>query len=97
MVDNLSLHLRIHGRVHGVGYRQSMAIQARSHGLRGWVRNCSDGTVEAVLLGKPADVRAVLAWAQRGPSAARVDRVEQAPADALQAQVGAGFETLPTL
>ena len=97
MADRLTLRLRIHGGVQGVGFRQSLAAQARSLGLRGWVRNRSDGTVEAVLLGEPAAVRAVLAWAHRGPSAARVDRVEHSPCDARQEQVGPGFETLPSL
>lgn len=66
----------IHGLVQGVGYRWSMVREAeRIGGLAGWVRNRRDGTVEAVVAGNPADVDALIAWAERGPPSARVARV----------------------
>jgi acylphosphatase len=72
--------LLIHGRVQGVGYRESLRAAAVARGLTGWVRNRADGTVEAVVQGSPDDVGAVVAWAQRGPPLARVERVELADA-----------------
>lgn len=71
----LTRHLRITGLVQGVGYRDAMVAQARLHGVRGWVRNRSDGSVEAVVVGEEADLLALLAWARRGPAGARIDDV----------------------
>jgi len=71
--------VRVHGRVQGVGYRQACVDEACALGLRGWVRNRHDGSVEAVLIG-PADRLALMrAWLQRGPPAARVAQVEVTP------------------
>lgn len=88
-------HLVVHGRVQGVGYRWSMVQQARPLGLRGWVRNRLDGTVEALVEGAPAAVQALVDWAHRGPEGARVTRVEQADA-APPDDLPAGFEQRPT-
>ncbi len=62
----------IQGRVQGVGYRFSAQVRARSLGLCGWVRNCPDGSVEAVAEGAQDDLRAFLAWCRQGPPLARV-------------------------
>jgi len=71
-----TLHLLIHGRVQGVFYRESMCREALRLKVGGWVRNCSDGTVEAVVQGEDDAVDALIAWASRGPERARVERVE---------------------
>jgi acylphosphatase len=70
------LHLRITGRVQGVFYRASTEAKARELGLAGWVRNCIDGSVEAVSEGPRADLEALMSWCRQGPPAARVEGVE---------------------
>ncbi len=72
--------LEISGKVQGVGFRYFVAHDARQQGLRGWVRNRRDGSVEALLIGEDAAVAAVTARCRRGPPQARVDRLDIAPA-----------------
>jgi len=74
-----TLRLVIHGRVQGVFFRDSMRREAQMLGIAGWVRNRSDGTVEAAVQGEPADVDAIARWAHRGPQLAQVERVEIEP------------------
>jgi acylphosphatase len=68
-------HLRISGRVQGVGYRYQMERKARELGVAGWVRNRRDGTVEATVQGTPEAVDAMIAWARQGPRSALVTDV----------------------
>jgi acylphosphatase len=88
-----TVHIRIEGRVQGVGYRAFVEMHADSLGLSGWVRNRRDGAVEAVLQGSVEAVDDMLRLCRVGPPAARVDRVEM-----LGEGVGAfdGFEVRPT-
>lgn len=89
----LTRRLRVRGRVQGVGFRQSLRAEARRLGCRGWVRNRSDLSVEAIVQGSEAAVEALIAWTRRGPPAARVDALEVSPAEGeLQ-----GFEIGATL
>jgi acylphosphatase len=88
-------HLRITGRVQGVGYRWNMAQQANALGASGWVRNRLDGSVEALATGSVDAVQALINWAQRGPELARVDGVEVTEVES--GEVLDGFEQRETL
>ncbi len=79
-VSDTDLHLRIEGRVQGVGFRESMILAAQALGVSGWVRNRTDGSVEAVLRAKGQALEELLHWAHRGPPAARVEHVAVRPA-----------------
>jgi acylphosphatase len=85
-------HLRIEGRVQGVGYRAWMVREASRLGLSGWVRNRADGSVEAVVAGPEPAVQALLTACRRGPVLARVDRIEESFAEDLPE--GSGFRQL---
>ena len=87
-------HLIIGGRVQGVGYRDWLMKLARAHGLSGWVRNRTDGRVEALLAGPEPAVAAVLLACRRGPPLALVDNIEESFAE-LPDQPG--FIRRPTL
>jgi len=76
-----AVRLRIEGRVQGVGFRWWTQRQARALGLRGWVRNRSDGAVEALAIGEPAALEAFLAACGEGPAGAAVRSVEQSAAE----------------
>ena len=67
------LSVTIRGRVQGVGYRAWVEYQARAIGLEGWVRNRSDGSVEALFAGPGRAVADMVALCRHGPPAARVD------------------------
>ena len=66
----------VHGRVQGVSFRAATQHQAQRLALTGWVRNCSDGTVELVAEGARANVQQFVEWCQQGPPGARVTRLE---------------------
>jgi acylphosphatase len=91
MTERLTHRLRITGRVQGVGYRYSMMAEAGRLGVTGWVRNCRDGSVEALVSGSPDQIDALLVWARRGPPAALVEDVAVAP----DAGEFASFNALP--
>ena len=73
---SLAHRLRIYGRVQGVGFRAFVYREARLAGCSGWVRNRTDGTVEAVLWGDDETVDTLLKRIEEGPRWGRVDRVE---------------------
>ena len=71
------VHLLIHGRVQGVGYRYFVLRQARSLRVTGEVRNRPDGTVEVEAEGEAGRLRELVETLRRGPPAARVSGVEE--------------------
>jgi acylphosphatase len=73
---DVTYRLKIGGRVQGVFYRGSMVSQAKALGLRGWVRNRLDGSVEAVVQGEAHVVNRLVEWARRGPPNAVVASVD---------------------
>lgn len=84
------MRYRITGRVQGVGFRYFTRRAAQKEGVRGWVRNVSDGSVEAEALGSDDQLAAFEEAIGRGPGPSRVDGVERSPGD--DSSVGAGFE-----
>lgn len=84
----------IEGRVQGVGYRAWVNANARKRGISGWVRNLSNGAVEALFSG-PADVvEQLIQECWEGPLASRVLNVTAAPS---RDRVEAGFTQRPTI
>lgn len=73
--------LEIRGRVQGVFYRFAMVREAQRLGVRGWVRNRLDGSVEAVVAGEPGLVDRVINWARQGPERAVVASVDVYPGE----------------
>ncbi len=69
------VRLLVRGRVQGVWFRGATQEEAHRLGVAGWVRNRPDGTVEAEVEGTREAIDALVAWAHRGPSAARVTDV----------------------
>lgn len=86
--------VRIEGRVQGVWYRGWTVQEAVRRGLRGWVRNRTDGSVEALFAGPAASVDAMVAACRHGPPSARVSGLSERPADDPG---GHSFLPLPTL
>jgi acylphosphatase len=72
------LHVRIEGRVQGVGFRYATNRTALTFGLTGWVRNLPDGCVEAEFEGSREALEQMLDWCRQGPSFAHVTHVEPA-------------------
>jgi acylphosphatase len=68
--------VRIHGDVQGVGYRAWTQSRAQQRHLRGYVRNCENGDVEAVFVGAAESVSALIEACRRGPRMARVAAVD---------------------
>ncbi len=68
--------IRVYGRVQGVGFRYYTLIHARRLGVRGYVKNLSDGSVVIVAEGLEDRIRELVRMVRRGPLLARVDRVQ---------------------
>ena len=70
------LHIVIEGIVQGVFFRASTIEESSKLGLTGWVKNCSDGRVEAVFEGEIDKIEQIVEWCKKGPPGAVVSNVE---------------------
>ncbi len=73
--DQARVHLTIEGQVQGVFFRYSTVEEAVRLRLRGWVRNCPDGSVEVVAEGQRKKIEYLISWCHHGPPGARVHNV----------------------
>lgn len=72
----------VHGRVQGVAFRANTQREASRLDLTGWVKNHWDGSVRVVAEGPDSALNRLAAWLERGPRAARVERVDKEWSDA---------------
>ncbi len=79
MAQMIQIRVRITGRVQGVFFRAKTKQEADRLGIKGWVKNLSDGSVEAVFQGDPEKLTQMTDWCKKGPSHARVDHVQTEP------------------
>lgn len=80
-MSDTAVRVRIQGKVQGVWYRGWTVDEAARRGLRGWVRNRRDGSVEALFIGPADRVETMIAACSSGPPAARVGTIERSAAD----------------
>ena len=92
--DTRTVHVRIDGRVQGVGFRYWTEGVAVSLDLSGWVRNRRDGSVEAVFSGPADAVAEMLERCRQGPPSSCVDRIDTAEEDEHPPD---GFAVKPTV
>lgn len=85
---------RVYGRVQQVGFRAFVWRQAETIGLRGWVRNRADGSVEVLVVAPGEGHEALLARLNQGPRWARVERVDVV-AEPIERAPGGGFSIRP--
>lgn len=76
MASTIRRRVVVYGRVQGVNFRYHARSAARRLGVKGWVRNRSDGAVEAVVEGPPETVQSLLLWFRKGSPFSRVDNIQ---------------------
>ena len=76
MEDKTRVHVFVSGSVQGVGFRQAVYDKATELNVAGWVKNLSDGRIEAVLEGPRDEVYRVVGLCRAGPPGARVSGVQ---------------------
>jgi acylphosphatase len=74
----------IRGRVQGIGYRAWAEVTALELGIEGWIRNCRDGSVEAVLAGSEEAVLTMIEACRDGPPGAHITAIDQREVDAAE-------------
>ncbi|MEA2055992.1 MAG: acylphosphatase [Candidatus Thermoplasmatota archaeon] len=73
---NTNVFVRISGRVQGVWFRANTKQKAEQLGVTGWIRNTSNGCIEAIFEGDENMVKEMLDWCNHGPAQAKVENVE---------------------
>jgi len=73
--NNLTVNIKITGKVQGVGFRYFVLRQAQELGITGWVSNKPNGDVEALAQGDKEDLEQFIAKVKQGPSFSSVDDV----------------------
>jgi acylphosphatase len=81
MTGTVARRVVVSGHVQGVFFRDRTRRQAHSRGVAGWVRNCSDGTVEAHFEGDATAVEELVRWCREGPRHATVHDVRVTDAE----------------
>lgn len=76
MPDQKQYRIRVYGRVQGVGFRYASAREARRLGLRGWVKNESNGTVLALIQGEEEPCVSFISWCRRGSGYGWVEKLD---------------------
>lgn len=76
MTEYSRVHIFVSGKVQGVYYRQNTAQKAQELGIRGWIRNLSDGRVESVMEGDKVNIGKILDWCKQGPADANVSGIQ---------------------
>jgi acylphosphatase len=90
-MDVRTINARIYGRVQGVAFRYHTKRKADSLGVAGWVKNRSDGSVEAMVTGEAGKLADMIAWLHHGPTSAVVKEVQVTEVVAAEAP-HSGFE-----
>ena len=75
-MEKSAARIIVRGKVQGVWFRASAQQAANNLGLAGWVRNCSDGSVEIHAEGDKPGVEQFISWCRRGPALAEVSSVD---------------------
>lgn len=78
-----TVRLKIKGKVQGVFFRATAREIAEKNNLKGWIKNKSDGAVEAVVTGKKEAVETFIDWCKEGPKRAVIDEVNITPLDEI--------------
>ncbi len=92
MQPQARVHILVFGDVQGVFFRTGTAGEARKLGLKGWVRNNPDGSVELVAEGERTQLQKLLEWCSHGPAGASVSKVEHEWIEGSDAKTGAAGE-----
>ena len=75
-MPTMRAHVYVHGRVQGVFFRATTRDKAIALGVKGWVKNCLDGSVEAVFEGEKDAVEKMINWCKKGPEGAFVNHID---------------------
>ena len=75
-MPTMRAHVYVHGRVQGVFFRATTRDKAIALGVKGWVSNCQDGSVEAVFEGEKDTVEKIVDWCKKGPEGAFVNHID---------------------